>query len=143
MKLSQIILEDWKPDSYVSNGKTTESKIAGKSDNLEDFLKHLGRLPTTIESIKVPVNTRTSKTSKDYKVIKPTPGFIGDIQELIVDLTKQHEEKGEKVISYELESYSGQFTKDETQDAFYIQLRTKQSDDFGKAMSRGDYGSLD
>jgi hypothetical protein len=31
----------------------------------------------------------------------------------------------------------------ETKDAFYIELRTKQSDDFGKAMSRGDFGSLD
>lgn len=143
MKLTQIILEDWKPSKYTTNGETTESKIAGSSDNLEDFLKHLDRLPVTIKSIKVPVNTRAFKTSNDYKVIQPSPGFIGDLKELVTDLTKQYEEEGEKVTSYDLESYSGQFTKDESKDAFYIQLRTKQSDDFGKAMSRGDFGSLD
>ena len=143
MKLTQIILEDWKPSKYTTDGETTESKIAGSSDNLEEFLRHLDKLPVTIESIKVPINTKAFKTGKDYKVIQPSPGFIGDIKELVTDLTKQYEEKGEKVTSYDLESYSGLFTRDESKDAFYIQLRTKQSDDFGKAMSRGDFGSLD
>lgn len=143
MKLINIILENWKPNKHTFNGETTESKIAGSSDNLEDFLKHLDRLPTTIKSIKVPINTRVFKTGSDYKVIQPSPGFIGNLKELVAELTKQYEEKGEKVTSYDLESYSGQFSRDETKDAFYIELRTKQSDDFGKAMSRGDFGSLD
>ena len=97
MKLTQIILEDWKPNKYTFNGKTTQSKIAANSDNLEDFLKHLDRLPTTIKSIEVPINTKTFKTSKDYKVVQPSPGFIGDLKELVTDLTKQYEEEGEKV----------------------------------------------
>ena len=143
MKLTQIILEDWTPNKYIVNGETTESKIAGSSDNLEEVLKHIRKLPSTIESVKVPINTKNFKTSKDYKVIQARPGFIGDIEEAIIDLTNQHNKEGEKVTSYDLESYSGQFTKDETKDAFYIQLRTKKSDDFGKAMSRGDFGSLD
>ena len=143
MKLTQIILEDWTPNKYIVNGETTESKIAGSSDNLEEFLKHIRKLPFTIESVKVPINTKNFKTSKDYRVIQARPGFIGDIEEAIIDLTNQHNKEGEKVTSYDLESYSGQFTKDETKDAFYIQLRTKKSDDFGKAMSRGDFGSLD
>ena len=143
MKLINIILENWKPNKHTFNGETTESKIAGSSDNLQDFLKHIRKLPYTIESVKVPINTKNFKTSKDYRVIQAKPGFIGDIEEAIIDLTNEHNKEGEKVTSYDLESYSGQFSKDETKDAFYIELRTKKSDDFGKAISRGDYGSLD
>ena len=51
MKLANILLEDWKPEEKVVNGKVTVSKFTGESDNLQDFLKAIDRLPDTIKSI--------------------------------------------------------------------------------------------
>ena len=137
MKLTQIILEDWIPDTDTINGVTTDNKVAGSTDNIQDFFKHIDNLPDTVESIKVPLNTKSFKTSADQKKITTSPGYKQEIKDIISKVVEEYEEEGEKVHTYSLSTYGFK------EDNLYIDLRTKQSDDFGKAMSRGDYGSLD
>ena len=94
-------------------------------------------LPDTVSSIKVPINTKNFKTSSDEKVIENSPGYKEEIKAIVDKLDAEYQEKGQKVNTYTLNAFGYK------EDRLYIDLRTKQSDEFGKAMSRGDYGSLD
>ena len=137
MKLTDIILEGWTPDTSVFNGVTTDKEVAGSTDNKEDFFKHIDNLPDTVSSIKVPINTKNFKTSSDEKVIENSPEYKEEIKAIVDKLDAEYQEKGQKVNTYTLNAFGYK------EDRLYIDLRTKQSDEFGKAMSRGDYGSLD
>ena len=137
MKLTDIILEGWTPDTSTFNGVTTDKNIAGSTDNKEDFFKHLDNLPDTVTSIKVPINTKNFKTSSDERVIENSPGYKEEIKAIVGKLDAEYQEKGQKVIEYILNAF------DYKENKLYIDLSTKESDDFGKAMSRGDYGALD
>lgn len=140
MKLANILLEDWKPEEKVVNGKVTVSKFTGESDNLQDFLKAIDRLPDTIKSIKVPISTATQVTNKDLKIITPSGGWKQEVKQSVIDLVKQYEEERQTVDKFNLNTY-GLIPK--PTDEFYIQLKTNKSREFSKAMSSGKYGSLD
>ena len=59
-------------------------------------------------------------------------------------MTKEFKEKGDPIIKYGIRSYFGVLSRDkEVNDKCYIQFRTEGHNRFGKAMSRGDHGSLD
>lgn len=140
MKLTDIILENWTPEKSTFNDKTRESNLTGKADNIKDFFKAINRLPDTIKSIKVPINSSSFKTSSDYKKIEPVQGWKEEVKKTILDVVDQHKDKNEVVDSFELSTYG--FDAKPTDD-FYIQLRTKQSEKFGKDMAAGKYGPLD
>jgi len=137
MKLIKIVLENWIPDTSTFNGVTTDKEIAGSTDNKEELFNHIDSLPDTVESIKVPINTKSFKTSADQKDLTASSGYKQELKDIINKVVREYEEEGMKVHNYRLNSFDYKETN------LYIDLRTKQSDDFGKAMSRGDYGSLD
>jgi hypothetical protein len=137
MKLINIILENWTPDTSTINGVTKDKEVAGSTDSKEELFKHIDNLPDTVESIKVPLNTKSFKTSADQKVITASPGFKQEVKDSIDKVVGEYEGEGMKVHTFTLNSF------DYSETNLYIDLRTKQGDDFGKAMSRGDYGSLD
>lgn len=137
MKLTDIILENWTPDTSTFNGVTTSKEITGSTDNRQDLFKHIDSLPDTVKSIKVPINTSNFKTSSDYRVVGNSPGYKEEIKAIIEKVDSEYEEKGQIVIKYILSAYGYE------EDDLYIDFRTKESEKFGRAMSRGDYGSLD
>lgn len=137
MKLINIVLENWIPDSSTFNGVTTDKEVAGSTDSKEELFKHIDNLPDTVESIKVPLNTKSFKTSADQKDITASPGYKQEVKDTLNKVVGEYEEEGMKVHTFKLNSFDYKETN------LYIDLRTKQGDDFGKAMSRGDYGSLD
>ena len=52
--------------------------------------------------------------------------------------------KGDPVYEYELRSFFGTLgRRTPAENNYYITMRTKGKDDFGRRMSRGDYGPLD
>lgn len=140
MKLANILLEGWKPQVKIINGEKTVSKFTGESDNLQDFLKAIDRLPDSIESIKVPINTALQVTDKDSKVITPSGEWKQEVKQSVINLVKQYEQEGQVVDKFNLNTF-GLITK--PTDKFYIQLWTSRSSEFSKAMSSGEYGSLD
>lgn len=137
MKLTDIILEDWTPYTSTFNGVSTDKELAGSTTSKEDFFKHIDNLPDTVESVKVPINTKNFKTSSDEREIENSPGYKEEIKNIVNKVDAEHEDKGQKVTEYTLNAYGYK------EDKLYVTLRTQQSDDFGKAMSQGDYGSLD
>jgi hypothetical protein len=137
MKLIKILLERWTPDTDTFNGVTTDKKIAGSTDSKEELFKHIDNLPDTVRSVKVPINTVHFKTSSDQKVVENSPGYKEEIKTTIDKVVGEYEEKGQKVTKYSLNAF------DFKEEKLYIDLSTKESDDFGAAMSRGDYGPLD
>lgn len=124
-------------------GKTSESKFTGKADNIQDFFKALDRLPDTVQSIKIPTNTKLFKTSEDKKIIEPNQGWKEEVKQIIQQVTDQYEEEGTPVDEFILATYGGQFEKDPSTAEFYVDLRTGRSRKFGKDMASGKYGSLD
>tara|TARA_R110000796_G_scaffold154464_1_gene271181 strand:+ start:525 stop:938 length:414 start_codon:yes stop_codon:yes gene_type:complete len=137
MKLIKILLEKWTPDTGTFNGVTTDKKIAGSTDSREELFKHIDNLPDTVRSVKVPINTVTYKTSSDERVIENSPGYKEEIKAIVGKLDAEYQEKGQKVTEYTLNAF------DYKESRLYINLSTKESDDFEAAMSRGDYGPLD
>jgi hypothetical protein len=126
------------------NGEKYYSTWAGSSDKEKDFIKMIKDLPETLESIKVPITTgHFNPEQKEFK------GPINNskknaIIKIVKQMTKEYDKKQDSIIKYQLSSYYGVSSpaRHET-DPAYISFRTKGSEKFGKAMSRGDYGSLD
>ena len=143
MKLSDIILEGWTPEKFTTMGKTRQSEFTGQSDNLQDFLKALDRLPDTIKSIKVPIDTKLHKTSADKKTIVPNQGWKQEVEQIVKQVVDKANEEGSSVDQFILATYGGQFEKDPSTAEYYIDLRTSRSREFGKDMASGKYGSLD
>jgi len=139
MKLINILLEQWQSDILTFNGKKKEHPYTGETSNKEEFFKVIDKLPNTIKSIEVPVNTKEFKTSKDYITISPTPGFQEEVKNTISDLITQYDKEGEQVTKFYLKAY----TYDVETGKYYIKLETKKSSEFEKQMGSGRYGSLD
>ena len=111
---------------------------------MNEFIKQIKDLPETLESIKVPIET-IAFNPKDKTFDGPIkPGDKNKIIKIVKDMTKEFKEKGDPITMYGIRSYFGVLSRDkEVNDKCYIQFRTKGHDKFGKAMSRGDHGSLD
>ena len=69
MKLSNIIFEGFRKDVSIVNGEKYVTDWLGEADTLIDFRDALKRMPDTIESITVPINTTIFSSDNDYKKI--------------------------------------------------------------------------
>mgnify|MGYP001196567188 FL=1 len=57
MKLTSIIFEGFRENPSIINGKKYSVDWIGTADTLLDFTRALDRMPDTIQSIKVPIDT--------------------------------------------------------------------------------------
>ena len=126
------------------NGERYYSTWAGSSDKEKDFIRMIKDLPETLSSVKVPIETsHFNPADKEFK------GPINNakknaIIKIVKQMTKEYNQKKDPIVNYRIASYYGVSSpaRHDT-DPAYIQFNTKGSDEFGKAMSRGDYGRLD
>ena len=141
---NEFVNEKFEYESSFINGKKISSLFQGSTSNMNDFIKQIKDLPTTLESIKVPIET--SAFNPKNKTFKGpiSSGDKNQIIKIIKDITKDFKKEGDPITKYGIRSYFGVLSRDkEVNDKCYIQFRTKGHDRFGKAMSRGDHGSLD
>lgn len=130
-----------------------------ESDNLEDIISGIYRLPDTVEYISVTDRLCSFSPGAQYfapKDVKVGYDFIkGDVDwrdRAVAVLRKLKEDTDEKhrsnpkiyqswdaIDSMVLRGYKGGGAFD----SFYIQFSCPAHREFGRAMSRGDYGPLD
>lgn len=137
--------ESIKYDTSTINDKKYTSTWAGKTDNIEEFIDLINRIPETLESIKVTKETKAFNPASEKFDGPITDDEKSAIIKIVQDVNEKFKENGQEIHTFELSSYYGvpmNAEKDRKAPA-YIQYRTKQSDDFGKKMSSGKYGSLD
>jgi len=141
---NEFVNEKFEYESSFINGKKISSSFQGSTSNMNEFIKQIKDLPKTLKSIKVPVET--SAFNPDSKTFDGpiSSSNKNQIIKIIKDITKDFKKKGDPITKYGIRSYFGVLSRDkEVNDAVYIQFRTEGHDKFGKAMSRGDHGSLD
>ena len=143
MKLSSILFEGFREHVSIINGKKYSVDWLGTADTLQDFQSALKRMPDTIESIKVPINTTIFSTSQDSKKIKPEGSWKLEVYATIVKVVDEHEKEGNSLEGIRINSYYGIGPKGAVDDPIYVSIDTKESREFGKAMSSGKYGPLD
>lgn len=113
-----IVTIDGKKNVYTSS-------YQGKTDNLEDFLKAIDRIPNTVDSVKID-DQKFQASDKE--------GIKSKVKELTTDDTDE----------FIIASYYGLYKQDGDLDhPIYIDLRTPGKRQFGKDMAAGKYGSLD
>lgn len=113
-----IVTIDGKKNVYTSS-------YQGKTDNLEDFLKAIDRIPNTVDSVKID-DQKFQASDKE--------GIKSKVKELTTDDTDE----------FIIASYYGLYKQDGDLDhPIYIDLRTPSKRQFGKDMAAGKYGSLD
>ena len=78
MKLSNIIFEGFRESASIINGKKYTENWIGNADTLDDFYKAVDRIPDTIQSIKVPIDT--SSFNPNQKEIFPEGNWKQDIK---------------------------------------------------------------
>jgi hypothetical protein len=109
------------------NGKKNvyTSSYQGKTDNLEDFLKAIDRIPNTVDSVKID-GQKFQASDKE--------GIKSKVKELTTD----------DIDEFVIASFYGITKQDgDLDDPVYIDLKTPGSRQFGKDMAAGKYGSLD
>jgi len=140
-EISRVLNEQVKMATSIINGKTITSNIAGETGDLKEFEKLIMNIPDTVKSVKVQSDTSVfNPSSKEFKDLNDAKR--SEIIDIVRDVTSQYEAKGETIEAYELRGYFG-VRSTEVNDPFYIQYRTKKSQDFADRMGRGEYGSLD
>ena len=143
MKLTGIIFEWFREDVSIINGKKYVTDWLGNADTLQDFQDAIKRMPDTIESIQVPINTAIFSTSNDSKKIKPEGSWKLEVYATVAKVVQEHEKEGNKLEGIRISSFYTVGPKGAADHPIYISIDTKESREFGQAMSRGDYGSLD
>ena len=143
MKLSSIIFEGFIPDTSIINGKKYSVDWLGTADTLLDFQSALKRMPDTIESIKVPINTTIFSTSEDDKTIKPEGSWKQEVYAIVAKVVDEHKKQGNTLEGIRINSYFGVGPKGPANDPIYVSIDTKESREFGDAMASGKYGPLD
>jgi len=139
---SDTIDENWEPEKFTIMGDVSYSKYQGKTNNLDDLFNAIDKLPDTIKSIKVPINTNNIQpTNVDFKIFTPQAGYKEEIKSIITQLVDEYESEGENITSFVISSFDGGFNEDKA--SYYITLTTKRSNDFSDNMSKGKFGSLD
>ena len=141
MKLSNIIFtEGLKMSHSFINGKKIVSKYQGESDKLDDILKLVSNLPSTVESLKYPIEA--GYFNPEDKEVEP-PFDLNEIKNDLLKVIKEYSDEpfNEDVYEFELRSYYGAMGEETA--PYYIVLRTKGDDQFSKDMSSGKYGPLD
>ena len=141
MKLTSIIFEGFRENPSIINGKKYSVDWIGTADTLLDFTRALDRMPDTIQSIKVPIDT--TYFNPNQKEIFPEGDWKKKVRTIIFQVVGEHEKKGNKLEGIRISSYYGVGVKGADDHPIYVSVDTKQSREFGDAMSRGDYGPLD
>ena len=126
--------------------KGDEYQVQGKTNSMMEFVKHIKNLPEELGSIKV-TNSTLSFTDSSHDVEfknRFTSSNKAQVIKIIKDITNEFKKKGDPVYEYELRSFYGTFGKrTPAENNYYITMRTKGKDDFGRRMSRGEMGPLD
>ena len=140
----QFINEKFEYESSLINGNKISSSFQGSTSNMNDFIKQIKDLPTTLESIKIPIET--SAFNPKNKTFKGpiSSGDKNQIIKIIKDITKDFKKEGDPIIKYGIRSFYGVLSgAKEVTDSCYIRFSTEGHNKFGKAMSRVDHGPLD
>ena len=126
--------------------KGDEYQVQGKTNSMMEFVKHIKNLPEELGSIQV-TNSTLSFTDSSHEVKfekRFTPSNKAQVIKIIKNITNEFKKKGDPVYEYELRSFFGTLGKrTPAENKYYITMRTKGKDDFGRRMSRGDMGPLD
>ncbi len=141
MKLSSIIFEGFREDVSIVNGKKYSVDWLGTADTLLDFQDALKRMPETIEYINIPTDDRLFNPSA--KRIKPKGSWKLEVYATVKKVIDMHEKEGNELEGIRISSYYGIGPKGADDHPIYVSIDTKESREFGQAMSRGDYGPLD
>jgi hypothetical protein len=126
--------------------KGDDYQVQGKTNSMQEFVKHIKNLPEEIGSIKVTNSTLSfTDSSHDVEFKKRfTSADKAKVIRILRDLSIEFKKKKDPVYEYELRSFYGTLGKrTPAENNYYISMRTKAKDDFGRAMSRGDHGPLD
>ena len=105
MKLASIIFEGFRNDVSIVNGKKYSVDWLGTADTLLDFTRALDRIPDTIESIQVPINTTIFASSKDNKTIKPEGDWRKEVRTIVFKVVGEHEKEGNKLEGIRISSF--------------------------------------
>jgi len=143
MKLSNIIFEGFRKDVSIVNGEKYVTDWLGEADTLIDFRDALKRMPDTIESITVPINTTIFSSDQDHKKIKPEGSWRLEVYTIVQKVVEQHKEEGNTLEGIRISSYFTVGPNGADEHPIYVVVDTKESREFGDKMSRGDYGPLD
>ena len=141
MKLSSILFEGFREDVSIINGKKYVTDWLGNADTLLDFTRALDRIPETIEYINVPTDTGIFNASTTR--IKPEGDWRKKVRSMVFKVVGEHEKEGNELEGIRISSYYGIGPKGADDHPTYVSIDTKESREFGQAMSRGDYGPLD
>ena len=126
--------------------KGDEYQVQGKTNSMMEFVKHIKDLPEELGSIQVTNSTLSFTTSADEVKFKNrfTPSNKAQVIKIIKNITNEFKKNGDPVYEYELSSFYGTLGKrTPAENNYYITMRTKGKDDFGRRMSRGEMGPLD
>ena len=141
MKLSSIIFEGFREDVSIVNGEKYSVDWLGTADTLLDFQDALKRMPETIEYINIPTDDKLFNPSA--KKIKPEGSWKLEVYATVKKVIDMHEKEGNELEGIRISSYYGIGPKGADDHPIYVSIDTKESREFGQAMSRGDYGPLD
>ena len=126
--------------------KEDQYQVQGKTNSMMEFVKHIKNLPEELGSIQVTNSTLSFTTSADEVKFKNrfTSSNKAQVIKIIKDITNEFKKNGDPVYQYELRSFFGTLGKrTPAENNYYITMRTKGKDDFGRRMSRGEMGPLD
>jgi len=120
-------------------------QIQGKTNSMQEFVKHIKNLPEELGSIKMPTETISFNPDQIEFKKKFTSSDKAKVLKILRDLSIEFKKKKDPIYEYEISSYYGTIGKQRTpaEDNFYISFRTKKHDDFGEFMRSGRGGSLD
>jgi hypothetical protein len=141
MKLTSVIFEGFREDVSIINGKKYVTDWLGNADTLQDFQDALKRMPETIEYINIPTDDKLFNPSA--KRIKPKGSWKLEVYATVKKVIDMHEKEGNELEGIRISSYYGIGPKGADDHPIYVSIDTKESREFGQAMSRGDYGPLD
>tara|TARA_R100001015_G_C4614350_1_gene170171 strand:- start:1086 stop:1511 length:426 start_codon:yes stop_codon:yes gene_type:complete len=141
MKLSSIIFEGFREDVSIVNGEKYSVDWLGNADTLQDFQDALKRMPETIEYINIPTDDKLFNPTA--KRIKPKGSWKLEVYATVKKVIDMHEKEGNELEGIRISSYYGIGPKGADDHPIYVSIDTKESREFGDAMSRGDYGPLD
>lgn len=141
MKLSSIIFEGFREDVSIVNGEKYSVDWLGNADTLQDFQDALKRMPETIEYINIPTDDKLFNPSA--KRIKPKGSWKLEVYATVKKVIDMHEKEGNELEGIRISSYYTVGPKGADDHPIYVSIDTKESREFGDAMSRGDYGPLD
>ena len=143
MKLSSILFEGFREDVSIVNGKKYVTDWMGNDDTLLDFTRALDRIPDTIESIQVPINTAIFASSKDNKTIKPEGDWRKEVRDIVFKVVGEHEKEDNKLEGIRISSFYTIGPNGADKHPIYVSIDTKESREFGDFMRSGQGGPLD